>query len=142
MTVSRRLDLPVDEIPLFGEAGVPIVVATEAQDGELSHCEADVEVWRYGVGELTFPALLRDLRTRRGVRGVTCEGGPGLLRALLAQNGLDELLLTIAPKLVAGEALTVLQGDRFAERGLDLELVDVHRSGHHMFLRYSVPSST
>ena len=102
VTVSRKLDLPVDEIPLFGEPGVPIVVATEAQDGELSQCAADVEIWRYGAGALTFEALLRDLRARRGVRGVTCEGGPGLLRALLAQDGLDELLLTVAPNSSRG----------------------------------------
>lgn len=140
VTVSRRLDLPVGEIPVFGEAGVPIIVATESEDRQLPGCDAEVDVWRYAQGGMTFGGLLRDLHARRGVRGVTCEGGPGLLRELIAQGELDELLLTVAPKLVAGETLSVLQGERFGDRGLDLELADVHRSEHHLFLRYVRPT--
>jgi len=140
VTVSRRLDAPFDGIPLFAEDGVPIVVATEAAQGDLDGYPAEVEVWRYPEGGLTFDALLRDLRARRGVRGVTCEGGPGLLRELLAQDRLDDLLLTLAPKLVAGDALGMLQGERFGDRGIDLELADVHRSGNHLFLHYVRPA--
>lgn len=137
-TVSRTLDLPVGEIPLFAEPDVPIVVATASAGGELPDLGAPVRVARFADG-LTFGAVLADLRATDGVRGVTCEGGPGLLRELLAQGCVDDLLVTVAPKLVAGETLTMLQGDRFGDRGLDLGLVDVHRAGDHLFLHYAVP---
>ena len=137
VTVSRGLDLPVGEIPLFDEEGVPIVVYTEA-DGDLDDCGADVEVRR--VDDLDLAAVLDDLGRRRGVRGVTCEGGPALLRELLAAGLLDTFLLTVAPKLVAGEAITVLQGDLLGDEGLDLALEDVLRAEDHLFLRY-VPRS-
>lgn len=135
-TVSRSLDVPVAEIPLFAEDGVPIVVATESADGTLPERGADVRVARFPDG-LALPAVLADLRATDGVRGLTCEGGPGLLRELLAQDCVDDLLVTVAPKLVAGETLTMLQGDRFGDRGIDLELRDVHRAGDHLFLHYA-----
>ncbi len=135
-TVSRALDLPVDEIPLFAETGVPIVVATESADGTLPERGADVRLARFSDG-LALPAMLADLHATDGVRGLTCEGGPGLLRELLAAGCVDDLLVTVAPKLVAGETLTMLQGDRFGDRGLDLVLLDVHRAGDHLFLHYA-----
>ncbi|MGV8909483.1 MAG: pyrimidine reductase family protein [Propionicimonas sp.] len=39
----------------------------------------------------------------RGLGRVLCEGGPHLMRDLTASGRLDELCLTLAPKLVAGE---------------------------------------
>ncbi len=136
-TVSRELDIPVDEIPLFAEADVPIVVYTEAA-GDLGRPGADLEVRR--LPDLTPGALLDDLRRRRGVRAVSCEGGPALLRALLGEGRLDVLMLTLAPKLVAGDTLTTLTGERFGDSGLDLRLEDVLRAEDHLFLRY-VPES-
>ncbi|MTD43561.1 hypothetical protein GKE82_04395 [Conexibacter sp. W3-3-2] len=137
VTVSRRLDVPVAEIPLFDEAGVPIVVATEEQTATLEGCDADVEVARFTPGTLDFPGVLAHLADAHGVRGVSCEGGPGLLRQLIAQECLDDLLVTVAPKLVAGETLTMLTGDRFGDTGIDLALADVHRAGDHLFLHYT-----
>lgn len=141
VVVSRDLSLPADEIPLFDEPGVPVVVATEAPHGDLGPRDADVELMRFPPGGLRFGALLTQLRAGHAVRGVTCEGGPGLLRELLAQACVDELLLTVAPKLVGGDALTVLTGERLGPRGLDLDLAGVLRAEDHVFLRYARASS-
>jgi riboflavin biosynthesis pyrimidine reductase len=132
-TVSRNLDIPVGEIPLFAESGVPIVVYTEAA-GDLGRPGADLEVRR--LPAVTPGALLDDLHRRHGVRAVSCEGGPALLRALLGEARLDVLMLTLAPKLVAGDALTTLSGERFGDAGLDLRLEDVLRAEDHLFLHY------
>ena len=51
----------------------------------------------------TSPTLLRSLR-EEGVRALLCEGGPTLHGALQAAGLVDELFLTIAPKLAGGEA--------------------------------------
>jgi riboflavin biosynthesis pyrimidine reductase len=132
VTVSRRLTLPV-EVPLFSEAGVAILAYTESEAAAPA-VGADLEVVRCAPGALTLPAVLADLGAR-GVRSVLCEGGPTLLRALVAAGGLDDLLLTVAPLVVAGDGPSILEGDALAEP-VALELREVHRAGEHLFLHY------
>jgi riboflavin biosynthesis pyrimidine reductase len=141
VTISRDLSIPADEIPLFSEEGVRVVVATESPDGDLGERAAEVEFLRYPPGGMTFSGLLGDLRARYGVRGVACEGGPHLLRELVAQDCVDDLLFTVAPKLVGGDRLSVMEGDVLAERGVDLELAGIWRGEDHVFLRYRRASS-
>jgi riboflavin biosynthesis pyrimidine reductase len=63
--------------------------------------------------------LLRSLR-EEGVRAVLCEGGPRLHGSLQAEGLVDELFLTIAPKLSGGEAPRILEGSLPAVTGLEL----------------------
>ena len=44
----------------------------------------------------------RRLRADHGVRSLLCEGGPTVFGALLTEGLVDELFLTLAPKLVGG----------------------------------------
>jgi|SRR6476620_51087 len=53
--------------------------------------------------------LLASLRAD-GVRAVMCEGGPTLHGSLQAAGLVDELFLTIAPKLSGGEGPRILEG--------------------------------
>ena len=46
-----------------------------------------------------------------GLCHILCEGGPHLLRDLTASGRLDELALTIAPMLVAGDRTRITAGD-------------------------------
>ncbi len=46
----------------------------------------------------------------RGHQRLLCEGGPSLMRDLVAAGRLDELCLTISPQLVAGDPLRILNG--------------------------------
>jgi riboflavin biosynthesis pyrimidine reductase len=50
----------------------------------------------------------------RGLRRVLCEGGPHLMRDLTASGHLDELCLTIAPTLVAGDHPRITAGAAIA----------------------------
>lgn len=52
---------------------------------------------------LSTAAILGEL-DRRTFRRVLCEGGPGLVGALLADDAVDELCLTTAPYLIGGTA--------------------------------------
>ena len=52
---------------------------------------------------------------RRGARVVLCEGGPTLAGQLVAAGLVDELCLTIAPLLAAGDAARVAHGPPVAE---------------------------
>jgi riboflavin biosynthesis pyrimidine reductase len=79
---------------------------------------------------------VRDL-CRRGARRVLCEGGPTLNAALFEAGLVDEVYLTIAPKLVGGdEPLTIVKGGNFGTLILELRsLVEVEGE---LFMRYGV----
>ncbi len=75
---------------------------------------------------------------RRGVRRVLCEGGPTLNSALFQAQLIDEVFLTVAPKLLGGEEpLTIVRGPRFPTM-LRLELRSLVEVEGELFLRYGV----
>jgi riboflavin biosynthesis pyrimidine reductase len=135
-TVSRRLTLPVAEAPVLSQPGVPVVVFTES-DGPAPATGADLDVVRFAPGTLTLAGGLAAL-AERGVRGVLCEGGPGLLRRLVAEGGLDDLLVTVAPLLAGGQAPSILEGDAFTPDPARLALREAHRADDHLFLHYGL----
>lgn len=55
-------------------------------------------------------ALTVDSLAARGLPSMLCEGGPHLMRDLTASGRLDELCLTIAPTLVAGDHPRITAG--------------------------------
>jgi riboflavin biosynthesis pyrimidine reductase len=132
-TVSRHLDIDTG-VPVFNEPQTHIQLYTEVE-GELTGCDARIDFHRFAPGTLNFPAILAHLRGEHGVRGVTCEGGPHLLRELIVQDCLDDLVLTVAPLLVGGDALMTLAGPPLGEL-IKLSLPDVHRAEDHLFLHY------
>lgn len=69
-----------------------------------------------------------------GVRAVLCEGGPRLHGSLQAAGLVDELFLTIAPKLSGGEAPRILEGELPAVASL--ELVWLLEEDGELFARY------
>jgi riboflavin-specific deaminase-like protein len=81
-------------------------------------------------------AAIEDLR-RRGVRRILCEGGPTLNTSLLQQNLVDEIFLTIAPKLLGGEdPLTIVKGPSLDT--IHLELRSLVELDGELFLKYGV----
>ena len=64
-----------------------------------------------------------------------CEGGPTLLRALIATGCLDDLLLTLSPLVAAGEGPAATAGAAL-DPPVGLALRDVHRAGDHLFIHY------
>ena len=55
-------------------------------------------------------AAALDSLADRGLRRILCEGGPHLMRDLTASGRLDELCLTLAPTLVAGDRTRITAG--------------------------------
>ena len=135
--VSGRLDLPAD-LPLLQDRDSRVVVAT-GSDGELPETAADVEYIRTEGVPAPCPALtpfLRRLRSDQGVRSVLCEGGPRLNSSLLGEHLVDELFLTLAPKLAGGTPeITIVAGPSPPEP-LELQLVTCHQAAGALYLRY------
>ena len=61
-----------------------------------------MDVVRLDPGELTLTTMMRRLRSAYDVRSLLCEGGPTVFGALLQEDLVDELFLSIAPKLTGG----------------------------------------
>jgi len=143
--VSGRLSLSPD-IPLLADPESRVVILTSSA-ASLPRTGARVDYVReQSEGRLDLPAALRELRARFAVNTLLCEGGPHLNAQLLAAGLVDELFLSISPKLAAGDAghgdpaLRILAGAEL-EPPAELELLDAHDSGSHLFLRYGVRAS-
>ena len=64
---------------------------------------------------MTLATVMRHLRNLHGVRTVLCEGGPTIFGALLQEDLVDELFLTLAPKLAGGgRGPTISSGPQLA----------------------------
>jgi riboflavin-specific deaminase-like protein len=133
VVVSGRLDLPAD-LPLLNEPEQRVLIAT-ASDGELRGLGGQVEYARVGDD---LPVLMAHLRQQCGIRSVLCEGGPTLNSFLLAAGLVDELFLTLNPKLVGGAAaLTIVAGRELVEPE-ELALMSVAEGGGELFTRWRV----
>jgi 5-amino-6-(5-phosphoribosylamino)uracil reductase len=132
--VSASLRLPED-LPLLQDENSTVVVLTTA-GGELPPVPARVHYLRGPAGaELELAPLLRRLRAEFSVRSILCEGGPSLNASLVREGLVDELFLSIAPKLAGGPPLTILTGDPLPEP-LQAELVSLLEHEGHLFGRY------
>lgn len=131
--VTRSGDVPWD-VGLFAEPDSEIALYSGTYSGApLS--PPDVAATLH-VHDVTAPRdVLAHLRREHGARLVLCEGGPRLLRALVAEDLLDELMLTVAPLLAAGDAPTPLAGPPLDPPGR-MSLAGTWRAGDHTFLRY------
>lgn len=87
-------------------------------------------------GRVDLPSLLGSLR-EEGVRALLCEGGPTLHGALQAAGLVDELFLTIAPKLSGGEAPRILEGQAPPDVSR-LELAWLLEEDGELFARYAL----
>jgi 5-amino-6-(5-phosphoribosylamino)uracil reductase len=135
--VSGRLALPAD-LPMLADTESRVVVMT-GSDGDITGAAAKVDYLRASGGdELLLAPLVARLRAEHGVRSVLCEGGPHLNRSLLAERLVDEVFLTLAPKLVGGAPDTTIVAGAPPDEPLELELVSVHESAGGLYLRYCV----
>ena len=132
VVVSGRLDLPSD-LPLLNEPDQTVLIATGAEHS-LADTHAGIEYARVGDD---LPRLMADLH-ERGVRSVLCEGGPTLNSFLFAAGLVDELFLTMNPKIVGGAAaLTIVAGRELVEP-VELDLVSVAEADGELYTRWRV----
>ncbi|MFC7492194.1 MULTISPECIES: dihydrofolate reductase family protein [unclassified Knoellia] len=83
----------------------------------------DEEVWVEGDDVVDLPAVVARLRST-GMPRVLTEGGPHLFHSLLEAGVVDELALTIAPRIVGGDHQGVVSGVPLGgASGLDTEIV-------------------
>jgi riboflavin-specific deaminase-like protein len=95
------------------------------------------ELVALGDREVDIPRLLAWLEAR-GCTTVLCEGGGVLNAAFFAARAVDELYLTLVPRVLGGtRAPTAVAGPGFAEGQIpDARLASCEQIGDELFLRY------
>jgi riboflavin-specific deaminase-like protein len=129
--VSGRLDLPWDA-PLFTDGGGRVLIFT-ASDVEPPQTATSLRIVRHE-GKVDLAEAMLHLREERGIRALLCEGGPTLHRQLQAAGLVDELFLTVAPKLAGGEEPRVIEGD--LPTPIDFELAWLLEERGELYGRY------
>lgn len=117
-----------------------IVVTTAAGAERLgAHLPATTRVLVLGSTPIRLTELVARLHSE-GLRVLLTEGGPSLVAALVAEELLDELFLTLSPSLFgrweSDRRKSLADGVDLA--GTTVDLLSVRRHGSHAFLRYAV----
>jgi riboflavin-specific deaminase-like protein len=129
--VSARLDLPAD-LPILNAPEQRVLIATHS-DASLPDVAAETIYERTGDD---LPLLMSRLREDHGIRSVVCEGGPTLNSHLFAAGLVDELWLTLNPKVAGGAAaLTIVAGRELVEPA-ELELISLAEGDGDLFTRW------
>jgi riboflavin biosynthesis pyrimidine reductase len=141
LCVVTRTGAPPLEVPLFAEPEARVLLFV-AQEVDLDGVAAQVELIRLSPEELTLTAVLRRLRADHGVELLLCEGGPTMFGSLLREGLLDELFLTVAPRLTGGgTGPGVTSGPELPEPA-ELATVWLLERGGSLYLRYRLQESS
>jgi len=135
VTRSAMLDW---QSPFFSQATARPIVLTvdDAPKENLEHAARVADVVFAGTGSVDLEKAVTELGGR-GFGHVIAEGGPTLNSQLARAGVLDELCLTVSPKLLAGDAKRILAGSELAEPA-QLRLHCLLEDESYLFLRYRV----
>ncbi|GAA1740194.1 dihydrofolate reductase family protein [Aeromicrobium alkaliterrae] len=100
--VSRSLDLPW-ELPVWSESTHRPLVLTDGSASPERQAAAEGRVEVVNLPDLEPRRIVQAL-VDRGLPHVVCEGGPRLLRDLLAAGVVDEADITVSPMFVGTDA--------------------------------------
>lgn len=86
----------------------------------------------------TLTELVEDLQNK-GYKNILVEGGPTLLGSFLEKGLIDEIFLTIAPKIYGSRpnsTLTLVEGVLLPVNKFKLKLISVRKIKDELYLRY------
>jgi riboflavin biosynthesis pyrimidine reductase len=130
ITATRSGRIPTD-IPLLKDPHGRVIIFT-GQRLDLPAARAQVTIEPLSDNL----AMLRTLRSRYGIEVLLCEGGPTLLGALLREQLVDEIFLTLAPRTAAGTAGPMVTAGAPASKLVEMDLGSVLERQSTLYLRY------
>jgi riboflavin-specific deaminase-like protein len=125
---------------IFKKHFSPIIILTTARasKAKLRSLQALADKVKVcGKREINFGAALRWLRAKWGVKRLLCEGGGELNDALFRADLVDELHLTICPKIFGGsKAPTITDGNGFGrlQAAAPLQIKSFRHAGNEVFV--------
>lgn len=121
---------------------VVVLLGESAPDAAESRLEGLAEIRRVpegASGMMDTTVALETIKSDYDVDVLLVEGGPSLNRSLTTAHLVDELFVTLAPRLVGGSAsntTSILDGPLKEPQAL--RLLSAHLVGEELFLRYSL----
>jgi riboflavin-specific deaminase-like protein len=135
---SGRID---PALRLFAQSFSPIVIfsTTRMPVRTRTALAQKADLWLYDADSVDFADLLHTLRREYRVKRLVCEGGSQIFRALLKAGLIDEIHVTLCPRIFGGAEAPTLTGPAgdFLPRGLPLKLREMEVRDGECFLRYS-----
>ena len=88
-------------------------------------------------------AYLETLSADYGVKTLLVEGGPTVNHSMFREKLVDELFLTLTPKVYGGQEPNLVSGEPIRDAAIDQnqELMSIHSHRSELFLRYSISNS-
>ncbi|MEO6145095.1 MAG: pyrimidine reductase family protein [Dermatophilaceae bacterium] len=127
--VSRSGDIPTQLRQTRPDSGEVMLITCRLAGAEAIDLArrtlGESQVIVKGDASVDLPAAL-DALALRGLHLILCEGGPHLMRDLTAAERLDELCLTLAPTLVAGDRTRITAGAAVTTDLLPRLLIESH----------------
>ena len=96
----------------------------------------------YIIAERNLKKLINEL-SKQGYKNILVEGGPTLLGSFFNEGLIDEVFLTIAPKIYGSKPFstkTLIEGILLPPNKFKLKLISVKEIADELFLRYRVRS--
>jgi riboflavin-specific deaminase-like protein len=139
LTNSGRID---PKLRLFEKDFSSIVIfsTTRMPARTRAALAAKADLWLHDSSGVNLSAMLTTLRAEYGVKRLVCEGGAQVFRSLLEAGLIDEVHVTLAPRIFGGKdapTLTSIAGN-FLPASIPLRLTKMEVVEDECFLRYRV----
>jgi 5-amino-6-(5-phosphoribosylamino)uracil reductase len=141
LTNSGHID---PKLRLFESAFSTIVIFTTTRmPARVQSALADkADLWLHEGAAVNLAGMLATLRADYGVKRLVCEGGAQVFRALLSAGLVDEIHLTLAPRIFGGLKAPTVTGlaGAFLPKSINARLCSMEVIEGECFLRYKVRS--
>ncbi|MEI9893944.1 MAG: dihydrofolate reductase family protein [Chthoniobacter sp.] len=142
LTNSGRID---PALRLFEKTFSPIVIfsTTRMPSAVRQALTAQADLWLHDAATVNLAEMLTTLRTEYAVKRLVCEGGSQVFRALLTAGLIDELHLTLSPRIFGGHAAPTLTSiaEEYLPQSTELRLRSMEVVEGECFLRYAIRSA-
>jgi riboflavin-specific deaminase-like protein len=139
LTNSGRID---PTLRIFGKDFSPIVIFSTSRMPERTRAALapKADLWLHESASVDLAAMLSTLREEYGVKRLVCEGGAQIFRALATADLVDEVHITMCPRIFGGIAAPTLTGvaAEFLPKSIPLVLEKMEVVEGECFLRYRV----
>jgi len=139
VVVTRSGRLSPDSRMLQEEGGERILFTTEAMAPSMREA-LSTKAQVHCAEKMDLPHILEILHDHYGVKTVVCEGGATLFRSLLEVDCVDEIYVTLHPRIFGGGKAPTLTGipDGFLGKSVALKLENMEVIEEECFLHYTV----